>query len=62
MLESRIRNKSLRDKIVTAEQAAGLIKDGMIVGMSGFTRAGDAKAVPSPWQPAPRPILFKSRS
>ena len=46
MLEARIRNASLRDKIITAEQAASLIKDGMIVGMSGFTRAGDAKAVP----------------
>lgn len=46
MLEARIRNTSLRDKIITAEEAASLIKDGMIVGMSGFTRAGDAKAVP----------------
>jgi succinyl-CoA:acetate CoA-transferase len=46
MLEARIRNASLRDKIITPEQAASLIKDGMIVGMSGFTRAGDAKAVP----------------
>ena len=46
MLDARIRNTSLRDKIITAEQAANLIQDGMIVGMSGFTRAGDAKAVP----------------
>ncbi|MFD1197189.1 acetyl-CoA hydrolase/transferase family protein [Brucella gallinifaecis] len=46
MLQDRIRNASLRDKIITAEHAASLIKDGMIVGMSGFTRAGDAKAVP----------------
>ncbi|SPU68134.1 succinate CoA transferase [Brucella neotomae] len=46
MLEARIRNSSLRNKVITAEQAASFIKDGMIVGMSGFTRAGDAKAVP----------------
>ncbi len=46
MLETRIRNRSLRQKIMTAEQAAALIRDGMVVGMSGFTRAGDAKAVP----------------
>lgn len=46
MLDTRIRNESLRDRIITAEQAASLIRDGMIVGMSGFTRAGDAKAVP----------------
>jgi len=46
MLEARIRNTSLQDKIITAEQAASLIQDGMVVGMSGFTRAGDAKAVP----------------
>lgn len=31
---------------MSADQAANLIKDGMTIGMSGFTRAGDAKAVP----------------
>lgn len=46
MLEDRIRNSSLFDKVVTPAQAAALIKDGMTIGMSGFTRAGDAKAVP----------------
>jgi len=46
MPHDRIRLASLHDKIVPAEQAASLIRDGMIVGMSGFTRAGEAKAVP----------------
>ncbi|TCL90645.1 succinyl-CoA:acetate CoA-transferase [Rhizobium sp. PP-WC-2G-219] len=46
MIETRIRRKSLLEKITTPEAAAALIKDGMIIGMSGFTRAGDAKAVP----------------
>lgn len=46
MPQDRIRLASLRDKIVSADEAASLIKDGMIVGMSGFTRAGEAKAVP----------------
>ena len=46
MLEDRIRNSSLQDKVVTPAEAAALIKDGMTIGMSGFTRAGDAKAVP----------------
>lgn len=46
MIETRIRRKSLLDKITTPQAAASLIKDGMIIGMSGFTRAGDAKAVP----------------
>jgi len=46
MYEQRIRNAKLREKIVSADEAAGMIKDGMTVGMSGFTRAGDAKAVP----------------
>lgn len=45
-LETRIRRKSLQDRIVTPEEAAALIKDGMTIGMSGFTKAGDAKAVP----------------
>ncbi len=38
--------QSLHAKVVPAEEAAKLIKDGMVVGMSGFTRAGEAKAVP----------------
>lgn len=46
MYEDRIRNTSLMQKITTAEEAATLVRDGMVVGMSGFTRAGDAKAVP----------------
>jgi succinyl-CoA:acetate CoA-transferase len=46
MIADRIRRPALLDKITTAEAAASLIKDGMIIGMSGFTRAGDAKAVP----------------
>ena len=46
MLEKRIRNASLLNRIVSAEEAASLIQDGMTVGMSGFTRAGEAKAVP----------------
>ncbi|MFN7103516.1 MAG: acetyl-CoA hydrolase/transferase family protein [Pseudorhizobium sp.] len=46
MIADRIRRPALLDKITTAEAAAALIQDGMIIGMSGFTRAGDAKAVP----------------
>jgi succinyl-CoA:acetate CoA-transferase len=42
----RIRNSSLHQKVMLAEQASQFIKDGMTVGMSGFTRAGEAKAVP----------------
>ncbi|GGH25574.1 succinate CoA transferase [Sphingobacterium alkalisoli] len=45
MANDRIRLESLKDKIMTAEQAAFLIKDGMVVGSSGFTKAGDSKAV-----------------
>jgi succinyl-CoA:acetate CoA-transferase len=39
----RIRLASLHDKVISAEQAAEFIQDGMTVGMSGFTRAGEAK-------------------
>lgn len=41
-----IRNKELLDRVVAAEDAALWFQDGMTVGLSGFTRAGDAKAVP----------------
>ena len=44
MLE-RIRLESLRSKVTSAEEAAKIIKDGMTVGSSGFTKAGDSKAV-----------------
>lgn len=46
MYEDRIKSRSLWSKVVTPEQAALHIQDGMTVGMSGFTRAGEAKAVP----------------
>src|SRR5690606_29338685 len=35
----------LKDKIMTAQQAALLFSNGMVVGSSGFTKAGDSKAV-----------------
>ncbi|SOE00422.1 acetyl-CoA hydrolase/transferase family protein [Caenispirillum bisanense] len=46
MYEDRIKPRSLWSKVVTPEEAALHIRDGMTVGMSGFTRAGEAKAVP----------------
>ena len=45
-LAARIRHPALLDRIVTPQAAASLIRDGMVIGMSGFTKAGDAKAVP----------------
>lgn len=46
MIESRIRSKKLREKIITAEEAVEFLKDGMTIGTSGFTPAGYPKAVP----------------
>lgn len=45
-MEDRIRNDELKSKIVSADVAALLIKDGMHVGTSGFTPSGYPKAVP----------------
>lgn len=42
----RIQNPELRNRVVSAEEAASWIQDGMTLGLSGFTRAGDVKAVP----------------
>lgn len=47
MHSDRIRHPGLLARITSADQAALLIKDGMTVGMSGFTRAGDCKSVPA---------------
>jgi succinyl-CoA:acetate CoA-transferase len=45
-IKDRVRNKALHAKIVTAEEAAAIIKPGMNIGTSGFTPAGYPKAVP----------------
>ncbi len=42
---SRIANTALISKITNANHAASLIKDGMVVASSGFTKSGDSKAV-----------------
>jgi len=44
-MEDRIRCPRLRSKVMSAEAAAEFIKNGMSIGLSGFARAGDAKAV-----------------
>ncbi|HET8869737.1 MAG TPA: acetyl-CoA hydrolase/transferase family protein [Aquabacterium sp.] len=46
MHPDRIRLARLRSKVMSAHEAASLVQDGMTVGMSGFTRAGDCKALP----------------
>jgi succinyl-CoA:acetate CoA-transferase len=46
LAQKKIRHEALQHKIVSALEAASWIKDGMLLGMSGFTRAGDAKIVP----------------
>ncbi|UNU73233.1 acetyl-CoA hydrolase/transferase family protein [Moraxella nasovis] len=43
----RIRHAGLRDKVMSAEQAAEFVKDNMLVGMTGFTGAGYPKAIPT---------------
>ena len=45
-MKDRIRCASLMDRIVSADEAASLITDGMNVGCSGFTPAGYPKLVP----------------
>ena len=46
VLQKRIRLPKLREKVTSAEAAAEYVKDGMTVGMSGFTLAGCVKSVP----------------
>ena len=42
---NRIRPANLRERVTDVDTAAMLIKDQMVVGTSGFTRAGDSKAI-----------------
>lgn len=46
-MTERIRNVALRSKVCPAEAAAKLIRNGDVVGTSGFTGAGYPKAVPT---------------
>lgn len=43
----RIKATQLQERVVSPETAASWIADGMTLGLSGFTRAGDVKAVPA---------------
>lgn len=45
-MKERIRDRRFLDRIRTAEEAALMIKDGMVVATSGFTPSGYPKAVP----------------
>ena len=45
-LKERLRNSCAEALITSAEEAAKLIKDNMVVGVSGFTPSGYPKAVP----------------
>lgn len=47
MYEERVLNKDLLNKVVTAKEAAALIKPNMKLGFSGFTSAGYAKKIPT---------------
>lgn len=46
LINKRIRNSKLKEKIMSTEEAPNLIKDGMVVATSGFTPAGYPKAIP----------------
>jgi len=46
MDSQRIRQPALAGKVMSAAEAATFFHNGMTIGLSGFTRAGDAKAMP----------------
>lgn len=45
--EARVQHEGLRNKIMSAEQAASFVKNGMTLGIAGFTGAGYPKFVPT---------------
>ena len=45
-MSSRIAHPGLVRKVISAEEAASFISDGMTIGMSGFTGSGYPKAIP----------------
>ena len=45
IIKERLRNDALYDMIMEADEASRIVKDGMAVGVSGFTPSGYPKAV-----------------
>lgn len=45
MYNDRIKHPALQHKLITAQEAAGMIRNNTVVGSSGFTQSGDSKAV-----------------
>jgi succinyl-CoA:acetate CoA-transferase len=45
MLHERVHRSDLRSRIITREDAASRIRNGMVIATSGFTKAGDSKEV-----------------
>src|SRR5690606_28569180 len=45
MAYERIKLEQLRDKVMSAEEAVKFFENDMVVGASGFTKAGDSKVV-----------------
>lgn len=45
MTNDRIKLDSLKDKIMSVQEAVKFFEDGMVVGASGFTKSGDSKVV-----------------
>jgi succinyl-CoA:acetate CoA-transferase len=46
LLKNRILNQALLDRVMSSDEAAMLIRDGMTIGTSGFTPSGYPKAIP----------------
>ncbi len=45
MIEERIKFEKLKDRVMTAQQAVQFFETNMVVGSSGFTKAGDSKVI-----------------
>jgi len=45
MLNERVKLEKLKNRVMTAEEAVRFFEDDMVVGASGFTKAGDSKVV-----------------
>ena len=58
-VKERLRSDKGASLIMSADEAAAMVKDGMVLGVSGFTASGYPKAVPhalaeSTARPSPR--------
>lgn len=58
----RVRHATLREKVMSADEAAQFIQNGMMLAVTGFTGAGYPKAMQPPSPTKPKTLTPKAKN